>query len=160
SGAFAPGAKVIHIDLDAYEMAKNFPVTLGLLSDPKTTLARLAETLQTTMGVDQKAAAASRFSQLAAEKEQQERHQRQADRQGYNAVPLHASRFMEDLAGRLPRGTIVVDEALTVSPDLVRYLPPTRPGYYFQARGGSLGLGFTSAIGVKLAHPDKTVIGF
>jgi benzoylformate decarboxylase len=160
SGTFAPGAKVVHIDLDSYEVAKNFPVTLGLISDPKTTLARLANTLQTMMSTDQKAVAASRFAQYTAEKDQQESHQRDADRQRYNAMPLHASRFIEDLVTRLPQETIIVDEALTVSPDLVRYIPPTRPGYYYLARGGSLGLGFPSAIGIKLAHPDKTVIGF
>src|SRR5581483_5515207 len=35
---FSPGARVIHIDLDAYEVAKNFPVDLGLISDPQATL--------------------------------------------------------------------------------------------------------------------------
>jgi benzoylformate decarboxylase len=160
SGAFAPTAKIIHIDLDAYEVAKNFPVTLGLISDPKVTLVRLAETLQTTMNTTQKVAAASRFTQLAAEKEREEQAYREADRQRYNMVPLHASRFMQDLANHLPAETIIFDEALTISPDLVHYVPPTTPGYYFLARGGSLGLGFPGAIGAKLAHPDKTVIGF
>jgi len=160
SGAFASGAKIIHIDLDAYEVAKNFPVTLGLISDPKVTLARLAEMLQTTMTTAQKAAAASRFTRLAATKEREEQAQQEADKQRYNAVPLHASRFMGALANHLPAETIIFDEALTVSPDLVHYIPPTRPGYYFAARGGSLGLGFPGAIGAKLAHPDKTVIGF
>ena len=28
-GVFAPGAKVVHVDLDAYEIAKNFPVDVG-----------------------------------------------------------------------------------------------------------------------------------
>jgi thiamine pyrophosphate-dependent acetolactate synthase large subunit-like protein len=160
SGAFAPTAKIIHIDLDAYEMAKNFPVTLGLISDPKVTLAKLAEALQTTMNTTQKVAAASRFTQLATEKEREEQAYREADRQRYHAVPLHASRFMQDLANHLPAETIIFDEALTVSPDLIHYIPPTTPGYYFLARGGSLGLGFPGAIGAKLAHPEKTVIGF
>ena len=31
---------------------------------------------------------------------------------------------------------------------------------FLQTRGGSLGVGFTGAIGLKLANPDKTVIGF
>ena len=39
---FAPHAKVIHIDLNAYEIAKNHPVDLGMVSDPKLTLAKLA----------------------------------------------------------------------------------------------------------------------
>ena len=34
------------------------------------------------------------------------------------------------------------------------------PGTFFQTRGGSLGVGFPGAIGLKLAHPDKTVVGF
>ena len=38
-GVFARGARVVHIDLDAYEIAKNFPVDLGLVADPKLTLA-------------------------------------------------------------------------------------------------------------------------
>ena len=42
---FAPGARVVHIDLDAYEIAKNFPVDLGLVGDPKLTLAALADAL-------------------------------------------------------------------------------------------------------------------
>ena len=40
---FRPDAKVIHIDLDTYDIAKNHPVTLGLVSDPKPTLRLLAE---------------------------------------------------------------------------------------------------------------------
>ncbi len=51
------------------------------------------------------------------------------------------------------------DEALTNSPALTRYCPPTTPGQFFQTRGGSLGVGIPGAIGAKLAMPDKTVIG-
>ena len=32
------GAKVIHIDLNAYEIAKNHPVDLGVVADPQLTL--------------------------------------------------------------------------------------------------------------------------
>jgi thiamine pyrophosphate-dependent acetolactate synthase large subunit-like protein len=160
SEVFAPQAKVIHIDLNAYEVAKNFPVDLGLISDPKTTLAKLASALETTMTADQKAAATSRVIQHAAAREQEETAQREADKARRDTVPLHASQFMEELADQLPKDAIIFDEALTVSPDLVHYIPPTTPGHYFLTRGGSLGVGIPGAIGIKLAHPDKTVIGF
>jgi thiamine pyrophosphate-dependent acetolactate synthase large subunit-like protein len=160
SGVFAPGAKVIHIDLNAYEVAKNFPVDLGLISDPKTTLARLAAVLEATLTPEQKEAASARTSQCAAAREQEVAAQRQADKGRRDAVPLHPSRFMEELAAQLPKDAIIFDEALTTSPDLVHYLPPATPGHYFQTRGGSLGVGIPGAIGLKLAHPDKTVIGF
>jgi thiamine pyrophosphate-dependent acetolactate synthase large subunit-like protein len=160
SGVFAPGAKVIHIDLNAYEVAKNFPVDLGLISDPKTTLARLAAALETTMTPEQKAAAGALISQYAAAKKQEVTAQREADKGRRDAVPLHPSQFLEELAAQLPKDAMIFDEALTTSPDLVHYLPPTTPGHYFLTRGGSLGVGIPGAIGLKLAYPDKTVIGF
>ena len=46
------------------------------------------------------------------------------------------------------------------APELTQHLPPTLPGHYFSTRGGSLGVGFPGAMGLKLALPDKTVIGF
>jgi benzoylformate decarboxylase len=160
SSVFAPGAKVIHIDLNAYEVAKNFPVDLGLISDPKTTLARLAAALETTMTAEQKASASARISQYAAAKEREVTAIREAYMGRHDAVPLHPSRFLEELAAQLPKDAVIFDEALTTSPDLVHYLPPVIPGHYFQTRGGSLGVGIPGAIGLKLAYPDKTVIGF
>jgi benzoylformate decarboxylase len=68
--------------------------------------------------------------------------------------------FMAELAKQAPDDVVVFDEALTASPELTHHLPPTLPGHYFCTRGGSLGVGFPGALGVKLAMPDKTVIGF
>ncbi len=160
SEVFAPGAKVIHIDLNAYEVAKNFPVDVGLISDPKVTLEKLAVTLDTAMIAAQKAAATERARQHATAKEQEIAKQRAMDRAKHGTFPLHAAEFMEELAAQLPKDALIFDEALTTTPDLLRYLPPTMPGHYFQTRGGSLGVGIPGAIGLKLAHPDKTVIGF
>jgi benzoylformate decarboxylase len=67
---------------------------------------------------------------------------------------------MEALARQVPDDTIVFDEALTVSPDVTRYLVPRKPDHFFQTRGGSLGVGVPGAIGIKMARPDATVIGF
>jgi benzoylformate decarboxylase len=55
---------------------------------------------------------------------------------------------------------MVFDEALTASPYVVRYLKPRLPGHYYVTRGGSLGVGIPGAVGMKLAHPDRPVVGF
>lgn len=157
---FAPGAKVIHIDLNAYEIAKNFPVDLGLVSDPKLTLGRLAAALEAAMSSPQKAAAQARAGRIGQENRSKLEKQLEADRANRNAYPLRASRFMEELAKYAPQDAIIFDEALTVSPDVTRYLPPVLPNHFFQTRGGSLGVGIPGALGIKLAHPDKTVIAF
>ena len=57
------------------------------------------------------------------------------------------------LADLLPDDAIVFDEALTNSPALTRWLPPSRPGHFFQTPGGTLGVGIPGAVGAKLAHP-------
>ena len=157
---FAPAAKVIHIDLNAYEIAKNHRVDLGAVCDPKLTLAKLADALARTMTAGQVEMAQSRAQQIGAATAEKHRSQVAADLDVRDEVPLHASRFMAELAGQLPPDAIIFDEALTSSPELTRYLPPTQPGNFFQTRGGSLGVGIPGALGLKVAHPDKTVVGF
>ena len=157
---FAPQAKVIHIDLNSYEIAKNHPVTLGVAADPKLTLGKVAQALIRMMTADQKASAAARFSELLTVKEAQKSQALTIDRSVRDNVPLQMSRFMEELKLQLPEDAIIFDEALTNSPPISRYFAPTRTGQYFLTRGGSLGVGIPGAIGAKLANPDKTVIGF
>jgi thiamine pyrophosphate-dependent acetolactate synthase large subunit-like protein len=158
-GIFAPEAKVIHIDLNAYEIAKNHPVDLGMVSDPKLTLAKLANILETVMTSEQKEVARSRTVEIGQAQEAQRKRELEQDRTVRDSVPLHFSRFAEELAALLPEDAIIFDEALTCSPGLTRYLPPIQPDRYFLTRGGSLGVGIPGAIAAKIANPDKTVIG-
>jgi thiamine pyrophosphate-dependent acetolactate synthase large subunit-like protein len=157
---YAPNAKVIHIDLNGYEIAKNHRVDLGVQADPKLSLNALASALEASMSSKQKQAAQSRFDEIAEAKRKKKEATSQANSQNPDAVPLKMARFMQELAPKLPEDTIIFDEALTASPAVVHYFPPTKPDHYFLTRGGSLGVGIPGAIGAKLANPDKTVIGF
>jgi benzoylformate decarboxylase len=160
SGVFKSGASVAHIDLNAYEIAKNFPVDLGIVADPKLTLAALAETLLSIMTPAQGRAAAARVQEMEDAKRKAIKEEMESDENARDTVPMKLARFAEELSRRLDEEAIIFDEALTCSPDLNRYLPARKPGHFFQTRGGSLGVGIPGAIGLKLAHPDKTVIGF
>ena len=157
---FKPGAKVIHIDLDLGSIAKNHQVDLGMLGDPKASLAVLATALEAMLSPAQRAAAQARQADLAKAKQAKRAAELQQDRAQRDAVPLHMACFMEELVAQLPPDTLIFDEALTNSPPITRYCPPEATGQYFLTRGGSLGVGLPGAIGVKLAHPDKTVWGF
>jgi benzoylformate decarboxylase len=157
---FNADAKIVHVDLNAYEIAKNFPVDVGMVSDPKTTLAALAGALASRMTGAQKQAAAARLEASRSANAAALQKQLEHDRSVRDQSPLHASRFMEELAKHVPADVMIFDEALTTSPDLTRYLPPVLPDHFFQTRGGSLGVGIPGALGVKIAHPEKTVIGF
>ena len=99
---FAAGARVVHIDLDAYEIGKNFPVDLGLVSDPKLTLAALAVVLGQQLTPAAAQAAAARIEARREERVRAAFAMNEADLEARRSVPLHASEFMEALAKRLP----------------------------------------------------------
>jgi benzoylformate decarboxylase len=63
---FSPNARIVHIDLDSYEMAKNFPLDIGIVADPKPALGKLAEILYARMSDSQKKAAAKRKEEITA----------------------------------------------------------------------------------------------
>ncbi|MGE5765503.1 MAG: thiamine pyrophosphate-binding protein [Mycobacterium leprae] len=157
---FRPDAKVLHVDLNAYEIAKNHPITLGLVSDPKLTLRVLAEAVADRMSKAQREAACDRTERLTREKEQQRASALERDRANRTEVPLHMSVFSEELVKHLPKDAIIYDESITHQEELMRWVPPTAPGQLFQTPGGTLGVGIPGAVGVKLAHPDRAVVGF
>jgi benzoylformate decarboxylase len=159
-GVFAERAAVVHIDLDGYEIAKNFRVDAGFVADPRETLHLLAQVLERQLSGAQREAAQRRTIELGNQKRQELEAAAAADRAYEGDSPIHPSTFMTELARQAPEDVVVFDEALTSSPELTHHLPPTQPGHYFSTRGGSLGVGFPGAMGLKLALPDKTVIGF
>ncbi|MFD5889663.1 thiamine pyrophosphate-binding protein [Streptomyces sp. NPDC060334] len=152
---FRAGAKVVHIDLDAYEIAKNHAVDLGLAADPKEALRALAGVLRQRQTTRQRAAAAARLDARARERARAALDGGRSDDDG---TPMAV--FLRTLAERTGGDLIVFDEALTTSPLVTRYLPAERPGDYHLTRGGSLGVGFPGAVGAKLARPDQLVVGF
>jgi benzoylformate decarboxylase len=157
---FDPAAKVVHFDLNAYEIAKNHRVDLGVVSDPKVSLRALASALKARLTPDFRAEASQRRALLAEEKRKTLEKALTADKAGFNSVPMGSALFMSELAKQAPKDLVVFDEALTNSPALTRYLPPKTPGSFFQTRGGSLGVGIPGAIGLQLLNPGRSVIGF
>lgn len=157
---FAPEATIIHFDLNAYEIGKNHRVDIGVVSDPKLSLAALAAALEPLLLPERRADSRRRLAERVLARRAEDEQARAADVGGLNRTSVSAAQFMQELARRVPSDVIVFDEALTTSPALTRYLPPRSPGAFFQTRGGSLGVGFPGAIGVQLVHPNRTVIGF
>ncbi|MFZ1896161.1 MAG: thiamine pyrophosphate-binding protein, partial [Rhodoplanes sp.] len=119
---FRADAKIVHIDLSAYDIAKNHPITVGLVSDPKPTLRLIAIQLKQQMTEAQKTAAHARAERMQMEKDSAHSAQLQADITTREVVPLHMTAFAEELAKHLPRDAIIFDEALTNSVALTRYL--------------------------------------
>ncbi|MFD5709101.1 thiamine pyrophosphate-binding protein [Streptomyces pharetrae] len=159
-GVFGEGVPVVHIDLDTDAIAKNFPVDVGLAADPRRSLGLLADLLAERMGEAGREAAARRLREAATARARGRAADARRAQEAAAAQDLPHLAFAEELARLLPADAVLFDEALTASPDLFRSLPPTEPGHWHQTRGGSLGVGIPGALGAKLAHPERTVVGF
>ncbi len=141
---FRADAKIFHIDLDSYEIAKNHPVTLGLCANPKLALRKINDELERTALPYRE----GRINGLLGEKGN--------PRQEETAIAA----FMETLRRLTDEQLVVFDEALTASGYLAEFLPRTLEGTFFQTRGGSLGVGIPGGMGILLADSAKQVIVF
>lgn len=153
-------ARLVHLDNDPREIGKNYPVEVGLLSDPKTGLAELHSLLSQRLTGEQRQQAAARREQWAL-RQQQEREKLLARIDNERSRrPLTPLALMGTLARTLPPRTAVVEEAITTHQNVLERLGTfTDPTSHFGHRGWALGWGLGCALGVKLAWPDRPVVG-
>jgi acetolactate synthase-1/2/3 large subunit len=64
----------------------------------------------------------------------------------------------QELNEALPEGAIVVNETISHRGDIMKRLDRLGPGSFYEASYGGLGMGTGTALGVKNAHPDRTVV--
>ena len=155
------GAKVMHIDLNAYEIAKNHPVDIGMVADPKLTLALLATRSNGCCPTRRETRRRRASSRRGKDKDGEARGGIEAGpggpRRGADEdVALHGgTRRRSSRATRhLRRGADELAGGVAV-PAAVAHGPVFPDPRRLAGRRVS-----RARIGVKLANPDKTVVGF
>ncbi|MBA7516781.1 Benzoylformate decarboxylase [subsurface metagenome] len=150
--------KIIQIDNDPWQIAKNFPVAAGLVGNIKMSLTQLNEALENRMPEPARQAAKTRAKDIAQEKETMAKAFLEEAWQEKDQVPISASRLMQELKGAVKPDTIVVDDCWSPSGTLRRSLDFDEPMSYQRAAGGSIGWGVSGCLGAKLAAPDRPVV--
>lgn len=148
---FRDDTKIIHIDLDTYEVGKNFGVTIGIGANPASTIRSIVKMIKEEQSERQIYKAADRKKRMEAQWRLKESEWKE---EGV------LSQFCKCLKDKQDENLVIFDEALTSSDVLNHYFPMKTPGTFFQTRGGSLGVGIPGAMGIKLADPEQIVIGF
>ncbi len=155
---FPQGAAVLQVEESAERLSRNHRLDAGLIGGLAPTLAAIARRVRAGRTPAFEKAAARRNARLAALKAK-ERAERAARLETLRDVrPMAIPVFLAALQAALPKDAVMVEEAITASPDISRTLNFTRPGDYFCGRGGGIGQGVAGALGVKLASPDRPVV--
>jgi benzoylformate decarboxylase len=155
---FAPGVSIVQVDDDARQIGRSYPVTLGLLADPRAALEALSAALGPVMDARARAAAAERGRELATARHELVARLRAAAESERERTPISPAYLMHVLGSALPDDAIVVDESASSLPHVLRHLPFKQPGAFFGSKTGTLGWAAGAALGVQLASPERKVV--
>jgi benzoylformate decarboxylase len=153
-----PGLTVVHLDVNPWEIGKNYPAAVGILGDPKATLPDLSEAVRRETGARGhrdaerrrqavQTAHASAVAELAARA-----------RENAGSVPMAPLTLVHEVARAVPRDVTIVEEAISSSTGVREFFPCADAKSFFGIRGGGIGWGLPATLGVKLALPGRPVV--
>jgi len=150
----APGTPVIQLDIDPQELGRNYPNTVSVLGDAKTTLRRMIEAAPSS-APENRAQWVKRVQQIVSEWRAENATQRNAD-----ATPIRPERLCKAISDVLPSNGVVVSDTGHAGIWTARMIELNHAEQRYYRTAGSLGWGFPGALGVKCALPDRPVVCF
>ncbi|HZO55612.1 MAG TPA: biosynthetic-type acetolactate synthase large subunit [Bryobacteraceae bacterium] len=154
--AFAPHAKVIHVDIDPAEIGKNRTADLPIVGDVKRVLSKLNKNLQEMIPTHQAQNAAGRRDWWSQMRAWQTEHPLQPEFSTDEIKPQHLITELDRLGGGNAIVAVDVGQHQMWSAQFFRF---NEPRLWLSSSGlGSMGFGLPAAIGAAFARPDKTVI--
>jgi benzoylformate decarboxylase len=150
---------LIHLDVDAWELGKNYAPAVAILADPKGALPDITAAVREHMTSGARARARERLAAtskaIAAEREALKARARALA----GASPVQPLALLHGIAETLPEDAIVVEEAISSAPGIRQLIRSNDPQSYFGLRGGGIGWGLPATMGVKVALPERPVVG-
>ncbi|MBW3806560.1 acetolactate synthase 2 catalytic subunit [Aeromonas jandaei] len=140
---FAPEAKVIHLDVDAAEFGKRRAAEVGITTDLKQVLPRLAMTLDIAPWREHCAAMAREY----------------AFRYDHPGHAIYAPALLKQLSARLPESSVVACDVGQHQMWVAQHMRFTSPRNHLSSAGlGTMGFGLPAAIGAKMSRPEDEVV--
>jgi acetolactate synthase I/II/III large subunit len=153
--AFAPHAKIIHIDIDPTSISKNVTVDIPIVADCKHALAAMNQWFA-TCGEDLEAVGATHTPWLETINEWTRKHPMAYLDEGETIKPQFVIEKLDELTGGDAIITTEVGQNQMWAAQFYKFNKPRR----LATSGGlgTMGYGLPAAIGAKMAFPDATVI--
>ncbi len=153
--AFAPHAKVIHVDIDPAEIGKNRAPEVPIVGDVKRVLGKLNKLLVETAPAANETLAAARRAWWHQIREWKAEHPLQPSTSDSEIKPQHLMAEIDRLSGGNAIITSDVGQHQMWAAQLIRF---NEPRLWINSGGlGSMGFGLPAAVGAQFACPDKLV---
>ena len=151
-----PPTKLIHVDIDPDEIARNYPVALGLMADVRTFLRQVLGELD------------SRSTQLPTAREawlsdiqswRQEWEESTAPGYRSDTTPINPQRAAAEIAKALPADAIVVSDVGVHHNWLLQFYGPKNAHSLIGSMGfGAMGFGVAGVLGAAIAAPSRPCV--
>ncbi len=143
---------IVQVDIDPAELGRSYPNTLGLMGDPKATLALLLDALGKSKRDRNYADDAARMmADWRAE---------QAPLLASDATPIRPDRLCAELSAALPDDAILVADTGYSGIWTSTLVDLNGAGQTYLRAAGSLGWAFPASLGAKCAAPHRKVVCF
>jgi acetolactate synthase-1/2/3 large subunit len=153
-----PPTKLIHVDIDPDEIARNYPVALGLMADVRTFLQQLLAEIGARLERGERPADRRPWLDAIAG---YRREWESFVASGFEAdtTPIAPQRATREIDRALPEDAIVVSDIGVHHNWLIQFCKPRRPDSLIGSMGfGPMGFGVAGALGAKLAAPERPCV--
>ena len=148
--SFVPNTKVIHIDIDPAEIGKNVDVDLPIVGDAKNVLSSLNKILKGYEASNDVVSWANMIKQKKREL---------LPRVTYDDIPLKPQTVIKEISEVLTADSILTTDVGQNQMWAAHFYDTQKPRKFISSGGlGTMGFGFPSAIGAKVACPEDPVV--
>jgi len=153
--AFAPHAKVIHVDIDPAEIGKNRVPDLPIVGDVKRVLQKMNKVLRDLAPAHRDRNTAGRAAWWQQIRDWKDEHPLTPEVSSSEIKPQHLMREIDRLSGGRAIVSSDVGQHQMWAAQFIRF---NEPRLWINSGGlGSMGFGLPAAIGAQFACPDKLV---
>ncbi len=154
------GAKIIQVDSDHRMLGLVKPITVGVCGDAKPAAKEILTRLQTSNAKIE--GHANRDQRMAELKKQKSEWESELDKWGQaDGAPIAPRRALRELEKALPKNAMVTTDIGNICSVSNSYLRFEKPRSFFAAMSfGNCGYAYPTAIGAKVAAPDRPAIAY
>ena len=146
TGHFAPGARIIHVDIDAAEINKNIDTTSSVVSDAKTFLEKVLPYVKE----NKHTAWLAQINEWRAKLDYRAKDDESV---------IHPHQLLRTVAEETPEDTIIATDVGQHQLWSAQYNGRRHPRQFLTSGGlGTMGFGYGAAVGAQIAFPGRTVV--
>jgi acetolactate synthase-1/2/3 large subunit len=150
---FQPSTALIQIDVDSWEIGKNYPAKVGILGESATVLNQLLTEMKKIGGPK----VLTDRNHIIEFKKQREYFS--DPKMKIQSSPLKPQYFLKTIRDMIPRDTLVFGDIGDTLPWVEGFFQMYEPKTFFICSSlASMGYGVSASIGGQLAAPDKRVV--